>query len=194
LKGKGWVLWVFSIVWILPCASFAGIRSAPPAAPPAYYNIPNVPYFAHKGDRFGPASLASVLAFWGEAVSVDELAGAGGFAGPDDASRFEMEQAARLRGMSALAYRGSLADIRNHIAMGHPVIAQMSLGVVNEFVVVTGYDDQNRRIIAHGVEQPDRGVAYDQFVNGWAQSGFWTLLILPMESQERDASVDNQPN
>lgn len=181
----------------MPSAVVAGIEAEPLSPPPARYSIPNVPFFNVKASRYGPASVASVLSFWGQSVSAEDLAAQSPAGGTDGSPRSDMEQAARARGLAVWAYRGGLADLRNHVSLGHPVIAYLDTGSPEkpdgEFIVVTGYNDKDRKISAHSVEQPERSVGYDQFVEAWAKADFWTLVILPKESRRPDDFMENQP-
>lgn len=47
------------------------------------------------------------------------------------------------------------------------------------FIVVTGYNDRDRKIFAHSITEPNKVVAYDEFIVGWAKTDFWMLLIHP---------------
>ncbi len=158
-------------------------------SPPAQHAISGVPFFPQEKYQCGPASLASVLTYWGQEVSLEVLSDEIYLPKLKGTLPMDLEQAARARGLVTRSYRGSLADLRNHIALGHPIIAFLNLGSKifpkGHFVVVTGYDDQNRQIVTHSITEPNKGVAYDRFVEEWAKVDFWTLLILPKESKQR---------
>jgi len=170
---------------IFPCLGWAsaGIDASPLPPPSITHTITGVPFFPQKEYRCGPASLASVLAYWGEEVSLEALTDEVYLPKLKGALPLDLERAARARGLDVQTYRGSLADLRNHIALDHPVIAFLNLGSRifpnGHFIVVTGYNDQDRKIFAHSITEPNKAVAYDEFVEGWAKTDFWMLLIHP---------------
>ena len=175
-------------LWTVPSASVAGIDAAPIPPPPATHSIPNVPFFPQESHDYAPASLASVLSYWGRNVTAEGLADERFIENGNQSSQADIEKTARLQGVGVWAYRGSLADLRNHIALGHPMITFLNFGTREvprgRFIVVTGYDDQNRKFFTHSIEKANQTVTYDRFVDEWAKADFWTLLILPEDSQK----------
>jgi ABC-type bacteriocin/lantibiotic exporter with double-glycine peptidase domain len=123
------------------------------------------------------------LSHWGREVNLDSLTEEIYIPKLKGTLPIDMERAARARGLEARSYRGSLADLRGHISLGHPVIAFLNLGnrlfPNGHFVVVTGYDDRTEQVFAHSVTEPDTGIAYGRFVEGWTKTDFWTLLVIP---------------
>ena len=185
MNGRGRVLLIALLVWIGPLPLFAEIDSLPLPPPPENYRIPNVPFIPPTLHDSATGALASVLSFWGKPLEGQDLPGAEAFIHPKGTAYANLERTVRSRGLDLWLYRGSLADLRNHLTMNHPVIAFLGEGTGDDpeeaSVVVTGYDDRNRKITAHSPTGPNRSLTYDAFVEKWAGADFLTLLILPRE-------------
>lgn len=148
-----------------------------------------VPFFPDDTDQCGPATLASVLTYWGipsnpqalkEEIYLPRLRGT---------LPIDLLLAAQARGLMAGFYSGSLDDVRDELAAGHPLVAFLNLGYPifpqGHYVVITGFDDQRQGLYVHsGVEQ-DVFLPYERFLRSWEKTGRWTLLILPHPGQGR---------
>ena len=190
MKDKRWGVIAWCLISIFPCLSLAGIRPELTPLPPVSHTIPDVPFFSQKQAQRAPASLASVLSFWGSEVNIEELINLKPPVGQTAEGLDHLAGKAGGEKVEIRAYRGSLADLRNHIALDHPVIAFLGLDSEifpdGHFVVVTGYDDDHREMRAHSVFGANQAVNYDAFVRGWAKTDFWTLMILPRnQAKER---------
>jgi tetratricopeptide (TPR) repeat protein len=137
----------------------------------------NVPFVAQEKDTCGAASLAMVLAYWGQPVAHDEIAAAllqkelHGIPGS------ELERFARDRGLTATAYKGDLGNLREFVAKGRPLIVAWDMGHGRfHDVVVVGTDGDD--II---VNDPARGASRregaETFEERWRGAGYWTLLV-----------------
>jgi hypothetical protein len=90
----------------------------------------------------------------------------------------EMERFARERGLSATAYKGDLAHVREFVGNGRPLIVAWDMGRGRfHDVVVVGFDGDD--VI---VNDPARGAfrreALDRFERRWSGAGYWTLLVM----------------
>jgi ABC-type bacteriocin/lantibiotic exporter with double-glycine peptidase domain len=140
-----------------------------------------VPFVAQNKDSCGAASLAMVLRFWDQDASQEEIAGA--LLQPElhgiPGSR--LAGFARGRGLRAVAYEGDLAQARDFVEKGRPLIVAWKVrGGRYHNVVVTGFDDDGGEVI---VNDPAAGAARrvrrETFEKRWAGAGHWTLLVLP---------------
>ncbi len=140
-----------------------------------------VPFVPQQKDTCGAAALAMVLAYYGTAVSQDEIAALlvepelGGIRGS------RLADFARGRGMVAIAFTGDLALLKEHLALGRPLVVALSAGGGrNHDVVVVGFDEARAELI---VNDPALGAARPmgaaEFERRWQKTGRWTLLVQP---------------
>lgn len=143
----------------------------------------NVPYFPQQVGLCGPASLTSLLSYWREEISVDEVARAIYLPGLNGALGIDLTRFARERGMKAESYAGSLSDIKDHLSRGIPLIAFLNLGgrifPVGHFVVITGIDEGREEVIVHSGTEANKPIPYQTFIAAWEKTHYWTLQVLP---------------
>ncbi|MFI5183944.1 MAG: C39 family peptidase [Vicinamibacteria bacterium] len=142
-----------------------------------------VPFVPQEKDTCAAASLAMVLRYWNLDVNQDDIAKAllqpelHGILGS------RLEAFARERGLTAIAYAGDLAQLRDYVGKGRPLIVAWKMGR-DRFhnVVVVGSDDATGRVLvndpAEGAARPVEGALFER---RWAGAGHWTLLVLPAE-------------
>src|SRR5919108_5190874 len=100
-----------------------------------------VPYVAQRKDTCGAAALAMVLAYWDATVPHDEIARA--LLQPElhgiPGSR--LEGFARERGLTAIAYKGDMTQLKEFVGKGRPLIVAWDMGRGRYHdVVVVGFD------------------------------------------------------
>jgi len=139
----------------------------------------DVPFVPQQRDTCGPAALAMVLRFWGRSASHDELAAELGARELRGVAGSRLAEAARSRGMTAVAYRGDQAQLRDYVGKGRPLIVAWDMGGGRfHNVVVVGFREDD--VIVH---DPARGasrtVKRKTFDGRWAGAGEWTLLVMP---------------
>ena len=138
-----------------------------------------VPFVAQQKDTCGAAALAMVMRYWNEDVSHDDLARSlvepelHGVAGS------RLAEFARGRGLEAIAYRGDMANLRDYVGKGRPLIVAWDAGRGRYHdVVVVGLDDDRGAVLVHdpavGASRPIRAAAFEK---RWAGAGYWTLLV-----------------
>jgi peptidase C39-like protein len=149
-----------------------------------------VPFFPDDTDQCGPATLASVLTYWGiqtdprtlkEEIYLPKLKGT---------LPLDLLLAAQARGFKAEIYQGSLDDLKSELKEGRPLVALLDLGFAifpqGHYVVVTGYDDQRQGVYVHSSMEKDVLIPYERFLRSWDKTGRWTLLATPSERGQRD--------
>lgn len=147
--------------------------------------LTGVPFFADDTDQCGPASLASVLNYWGipsdpvtlrNEIYLPKLRGS---------LPIDLPFAAESRNMKVKMYSGSLADMKSELVAGHPLLVFLNLGygvfAQGHYVVVTGYDDSRQGVYLHSGLERDLFLSYERFLRSWRKTGQWTLLLLPPE-------------
>lgn len=145
--------------------------------------IPDVPFFPQSEYQCGPASLASVLNYYGCPITPGEISRAIYEKSLKGSLSIDLVLYARRMGLSARAYRGNLTDLKNHISKDRPLIVFQDLGYpllpLRHFSVVIGYDEAEGALILHSGKQRDKVTSYGRFARSWREVDYWTLLILP---------------
>jgi hypothetical protein len=143
--------------------------------------IEKVPFHPQETYKCGPASLSSVLDYWGVNVSPEDIAAEIFSESAKGTLNIDMTLYARNIGLEAVQYKGSIKDIRDNICLGYPVIVMVDYGFwvyqQNHFMVVIGYD-KNVVIVRSGRDQ-FRLISEEKFVRAWKRTNFWTLLVKP---------------
>lgn len=137
----------------------------------------NVPFVAQEKDTCGAAALAMVLAYWGQPVAHDEIAGAllqkelHGIPGS------ELERFAQAHGLSATAYKGDLGNLRDFVGKGRPLIVAWDMGQGRFHNVVVVGADADHVIVNDPARGALRRESVETFAQRWQGAGYWTLLV-----------------
>ncbi len=171
---------------ILGCATGVAPDIPSPAVNdhlPSTHRIAGVPFVPGDPGACGPAALASVLAYWGDSVTVEDIAdtlAVASLAGvlPLDLARFAET---RAPGATVLPESGSVAWLREQVAGDQPVIVFLDLGVGplrrGHFVVVVGYDDAAGQVLMYSGRDPGAAMSYRRFASTWDRAGRWALAL-----------------
>ena len=140
-----------------------------------------VPFVAQREDGCAAAALTMVLRYWGDPAPEGELAAALRRRDETGVAGSRLVDVARQRGLEAVAYRGDMGHLREQVGKGRPLIVALGSGRRRfHDIVVIGFDDQGRSVV---VNDPERGASRRlparTFERQWAESGYWTLLVLP---------------
>jgi len=147
------------------------------------YYISDVPFFPQSKYQCAPASLASVLNYYGCRVTPGEISKAIYRKRLRGTLSIDLILFAQKMEFNARAYRGDLTDLKNHIAKDRPLIVFQDLGypllTIRHFSVVIGYDDAEGILILHSGKRINKVIPYERFLRSWREMDYWTLLILP---------------
>jgi hypothetical protein len=171
---------------VLGCAAGVSPDTLRPAVGthlPSAHRIVGVPFVPGDPGACGPAALASILEFWGDPVTVQEIADtlavpslAGVF--PLDLARFA---ASRAPGSAILAETGTVAWLRERVAADQPIVVFLDLGFgpmrQGHFVVVVGYDDAAERVLLYSGRDDTAAMSYREFASSWKRAGWWALAL-----------------
>ncbi len=147
--------------------------------------IKDVPFYPQLAYQCGPASLAGVLHYYGDAVTPTEIA--------DDIFRqnhrgtltLDMVLYARQKGFTSTWYSGTPEDIRRALDDDIPLIVMVDYGFAgiskNHFMVVVGYDSEG--IIVNSGKTQEKRIGWDRFLTHWERAQRWTLRIEPKSSK-----------
>jgi uncharacterized protein YvpB len=150
----------------------------------------DVPFVKQVKDGCGAASIAMVMQYWAQKLNRDPQSidpyeiqstlyskeGHGIYAS-------DMEAYFQEHGFLIFTFKGELADLRQHLEKGRPLIVALKPGSGNvplHYVVVTGLDWNNHLVMVNDPAQR-KLLKLDQssFEQQWNAAGKWTLLALP---------------
>jgi len=144
-----------------------------------------VPFFPDDTDQCGPATLASLLTYWGIPSELPALKAEMYSPRLRGTLPIDLLLAAQARGLQAEGSSGTLERLKVELDAHHPVVALLNLGWVvfpqGHYVVITGYDERQQGVYMHSGLARDLFVPYAQFFNNWEKTGRWMLRLQPME-------------
>ncbi len=147
--------------------------------------ISGVPFFRQEEAMCGPASLASVLNYYGVETTPEEIAEAYFSDEAGGVFPMDLELFARDKGLNTKSYSGDLENLRAEIDMDHPLIIFQNLAFepvpLRHFAVVVGYynDGDREWVILYSGETIDLLMPAGKFLETWKRTEYWTLLVLP---------------
>jgi tetratricopeptide (TPR) repeat protein len=165
------------------CVSPAGLDlSGLPSALPERVELAAVPFVPQDELYCGPASLAMVLAWSGDAATQAELAPAVFTPGRQGSLPQDLLSAARRHGRLALPVT-DLAALLAELAAGHPVLVLQNLGLAVapqwHYAVAVGYDRAAEDLVLRSGREARRRVSFATFERTWARAEHWALVVLP---------------
>lgn len=145
--------------------------------------IKGVPGFIQDKFMCGPASLASVMSFYGEQAGPDEIAKTAYLEGLKGALMIDLLLYAKGKGFNASYYRGGMDDLKEKLMDGKPLILFLNPGyglfARGHYITVFGYSDTADAIVAHTGIEKEAVLGYKELVRTWKTTNFSTLLITP---------------
>jgi ABC-type bacteriocin/lantibiotic exporter with double-glycine peptidase domain len=141
--------------------------------------IEGVPYYPQERYQCGPASLASVLNYWGIKVSPEEIASDIYSKTAKGTLDIDMISYVLGKGLEADIFAGGMKDITRSIDEGNPLIVLVDYGFwvyqQNHFMVVVGYNS-NGVIVNSGSERL-KFILSGDFMKLWKKTNFWILSV-----------------
>ena len=129
----------------------------------------------------GPAALASVLNYYGDPATPDEIGAAIYRPGNLGTLNLDLALYPRTLGFATEWYEGSLDGLLESVRRECPVIVMVDRGFgpvqANHFMVVVGYAPQGLTVLAGGDQAETVGWA--RFDAQWAKTNRWTLEVAP---------------
>ena len=143
------------------------------------YIIRDVPFAMQDTQYCGPASLSSVLSYYGDAQDQKTIGKAVYTSKLQGALITDLENYSRERGFQTKIGRGRVADIKEFLSEGKPVIVLVDLGfwVISKphYLVVYGYNEQG--FLAHNGFEAAQLYLYEEFEKIWEKVGRSFLLV-----------------
>jgi ABC-type bacteriocin/lantibiotic exporter with double-glycine peptidase domain len=141
--------------------------------------IEYVPFYPQEDYQCGPASLASVLAYWDSNADPDEIAREIFSKSARGTLTIDMILYAQRKGFHAVQVKGSIESLRNSIDSRFPLIVLVDYGISvfqrNHFMVITGYT--NDGVIVHSGKSRNKFLPEKTFLAAWKKTDYWALLI-----------------
>ena len=138
-----------------------------------------VPFVPQEQDTCGPAALAMVLRFWGAEASHDALAAELGARELKGVAGSRLAEAARSRGMTAVAYaattRSSASSSARAVRSSWRGTWAAGASTMSSWWASTA-TTWSCTIRREGASRP---VKRETFEERWAGAGHWTLLVMP---------------
>jgi ABC-type bacteriocin/lantibiotic exporter with double-glycine peptidase domain len=159
---------------------------------PSWELVDGVPFVAQASDRdCGPAALAMVLAHFGAAASLEEVAarvpaddlrhGAGVRAGT-------LRDLARARGLQAFVVSGTFNDLLEQVSRGRPVLVGLAKPMLGgraaaHYEVVVGMNRARKLIRSLDPARGLRENTLEGFAREWVPTHQVTIIVLPPQAR-----------
>ncbi len=143
--------------------------------------IASVPFVKQETQYCGPASLASVMSYYGDNINQQEI-GKATFNDRIAGSLItDLEDFARRKGYKTKSGQAKMEDIKSFIIGGKPTIALVDDGfwIISRphYLVIFGYNDKG--FIAHNGYEAAQLYPYRKFDGIWEKMGRVYLVIQP---------------
>lgn len=143
------------------------------------FEIDGVPFVRQESRWCGPASLASVLSYYGAVIDQGTIAREVHTEKLGGALITDLENYARSQGFETRLGQGTQGDIEAALKERRPVIALVDLGfwVVSRphYLVITGFDETGFRV--HTGYEAGKLIPYEEFHRIWNRKGSVYLLV-----------------
>ncbi len=139
----------------------------------------DVPFYPYEGGLCGASALASVLSYWGQVTTIEDVAAEVYNPRLKGTLSIDLLLYAERHGLEARLYRGGLRDLKERLDEGIPLIVMVDYGIAglqkNHFLVVTGYSEEG--VLVHTDTRRNHFIPYERFLRIWRRTGYWSLLI-----------------
>jgi len=156
--------------------------------PPDAVIIPNVPFFSQEAYQCGPAALAITMDYWyrktGEEEWITPERIAADIYSPTTKGVLgvDLEMFARSHGFEARHYAGGMADLKEKVDKGVPLVILVDYGFsvyqANHFMVVTGYTKEG--VVVDSGHKENQAIAEGELARVWKKTDYWTLAVSPL--------------
>jgi hypothetical protein len=130
-----------------------------------------------------PLVMNVVIKYWGEDISPS----ISGLAINRPAAMIHGIELAETLGFSSYIYKGSMKDLKKRIDQGIPPIVIMPgiQDTVQHAMVVSGYDNEERRILTY-VPEPDKlgAIPESKFEQDWKQDDMISIIMIPSDMKD----------
>jgi tetratricopeptide (TPR) repeat protein len=177
-------------------SAIAGCAGAPrfDETPRRSIELDDVPFYPQTAFQCGPASLATVLAYEGLAITPNELAPAVYVEGLRGSLQAELLAATRRHGLIPYPLEPDARALFAEIESGKPVLVLQNLGIdrfpVWHYAVVVGFDAERDRVVLRSGKHRRRQERLGQFLKSWERGGNWAFVAAPAAEPPATATAD----
>lgn len=144
-------------------------------------SVEGVPFIKQKDNFCGPAAMASLMQYYGQDISQEEVAEKVYTPKLDGALISDMENFARGQGYAVEVSEGNIGRLTSLIDEGTPVIALVDRGVwkvsVPHYYVVYGYNAGNETFLLHTGDECCEEMEFDKLDGEWQRMNRLMLVI-----------------
>ncbi|MEJ5339170.1 MAG: C39 family peptidase [Aquificaceae bacterium] len=141
----------------------------------------DVPFVKQRDQFCGPASLSSVLAYYGVEVSQEEIGQRVYDPKLKGALITDLEKYARERGFKTSLKVSNLQELRDYLKEGIPPIVLVDLGKLwvslPHYMVVVGYKDET--FFVHTGYEASKPISAKELDRVWSKMGRVVLILYP---------------
>lgn len=143
------------------------------------YVIPSVPFVKQDTQYCGPASLSTVLSYYGDPVDQHAIGHAVYMKKINGTLITDLQNFAGSRGFKTKIGQGSIQDLKSLILQNRPVIVLVDFGFwvmsTSHYLVIYGFNGEG--FIAHDGFEASKIFRYEKFQKIWEKLGSSYLLI-----------------
>ena len=141
--------------------------------------IEGVPFVKQDREKCGPASLASVLSYYGVSIEPETISESTYNPKLKGSLITDLENYARRMGFATESGQGDMERLKGFINSKKPVITLVDLGLWvaarPHYLVLFGYNEEGFTV--HDGENPSQACPYSEFYRMWKKMGSTYLLV-----------------
>lgn len=176
---------VLLALFLAGCAAYGveDVRRSSSAEPERAVFIDAVPFYKQTRYMCGPSAVTSVMNYYGSGVDLKEATEAVYTGKLKGTLPIDVVIYAKEKGFDASYYEGGLDDLKKKLRQKTPLILFVDLGYFNykvgHYIVVLGYSDALRVVVAHWGFEREKTVDYEYLLKIWQRTGYSTILLTP---------------
>lgn len=164
------------------CASLTAVDQREAfGSPPAAVELRDVPYFPQDDLQCGPAALAEVLSWTGQATTPDELRPSLFIPAREGTLQTELIAQTRQRDRVPTVMEPSFDALLAELHAGNPVLVFQNLGLgwwpIWHYAVVVGYDPGQQEFILRSGTEKRVLTSLDLFRRTWDRADRWAMVV-----------------
>lgn len=174
---------VLTLTVMAVCAGCAqkDFKKTSSATEPNTISIDGVPFVKQQDDFCGPAAMASLMQFYGQDISQEEIADKVYTPKLEGALISDMENFAREQGYVVEVSEGSIDQLTSLIDGGTPVITLVDRGVwkvsIPHYYVLYGYNSEKDTFLLHSGDKCCEEMEFGKLDGEWERMNRLMLVI-----------------